>query len=132
MEGSPESNSGGKHTQSKGGILAKVFILKVFIFSDGDHCCRYTSQTRHSDSDDSDSDDDDDGNSNCLLLQACEYLSETRNTNQRLIDSLKQNEVKMQHTQIHMEQMQKHKQCKNKNRIDTNPHPKTDTIRYKY
>jgi len=26
------------------------------------------------------------------LLQACEYLSETRNTNQRLIDSLKQNE----------------------------------------
>jgi len=46
VEGSPESNSGGKHTQSKGGILAK----------------------------------------------ACEYLSETRNTNQRLIDSLKQNE----------------------------------------
>merc|ERR1719430_998942 len=45
VEGSPESNSGGKHTQSKGGILAK----------------------------------------------ACEYLSETRNTNQRLIDSLKQN-----------------------------------------
>jgi len=46
LEGSPDSSSGGKHTQSKGGILAK----------------------------------------------ACEYLSETRNTNQRLIDSLKLNE----------------------------------------
>jgi len=46
LEGSPDSSSGGKHTQSKGGILAK----------------------------------------------ACEYLSETRNTNQRLVDSLKLNE----------------------------------------
>jgi len=43
---SPENSQGGKHAQSKGGILAK----------------------------------------------ACEYLAETRNTNQRLVDSLKQNE----------------------------------------
>jgi len=46
VDGSPEASSGGKHTQSKGGILAK----------------------------------------------ACEYLSETRTTSQRLADSLKQNE----------------------------------------
>lgn len=46
LDGSPDSSSGGKQTQSKGGILAK----------------------------------------------ACEYLSETRNTNQRLVDSLKLNE----------------------------------------
>ena len=53
-----------------------------------------------------------------LFLQACEYLSETRNTNQRLIDSLKQNEVKTQiqkHKQMQIQiqkqmQIQKHKQ----------------------
>jgi len=46
VDGSPDTSTGGKHTQSKGGILAK----------------------------------------------ACEYLSESRITNQRLLDSRKQNE----------------------------------------